>query len=142
MPQTITAAIGTGRYPTTIAAAGHALTADEPASAGGTDAGPDPYALLLAALASCTLITLRMYADRKEWPLEGADVELSHDRIHAGDCEDCESAEGMITVITRRLTLTGALDEDQRQRLLEIANRCPVHKTLEHEIRIRSELAD
>lgn len=140
MSQTITASIGTARYPTTIAAAGHSITADEPASAGGTDAGPDPYALLLSALASCTLITLRMYADRKQWPLEGAEVQLTHDRVHARDCEDCESSEGMITIINRRLKLTGDLDEEQRTRLLEIANKCPVHKTLEAEIRIRSEL--
>lgn len=142
MPQTLTASIGTARYPTTIAAAGHALTADEPASAGGSDAGPDPYALLLSALASCTLITLRMYADRKKWPMDAAEVTLSHDRIHAKDCEDCESTTGMITVINRRLKLTGALDDTQRQRLLEIAGKCPVHKTLEAEIRIRSELAE
>lgn len=140
MPQTITASIGTAHYPTTIAAAGHSLTADEPASAGGGGAGPDPYALLLSALASCTLITLRMYADRKEWPLEAAEVEVGHDRIHAKDCEGCESAEGMITVITRRLKLKGDLDEGQRKRLLEIAGKCPVHKTLEAEIQIKSEL--
>ncbi len=142
MPQTITATIGAARYPTTIAAAGHALTADEPASAGGTDAGPDPYALLLASLGACTAITLRMYADRKKWPMDSADIELSHDRIHAKDCEDCESTEGMITIITRRITLRGNLDDQQRQRLLEIAGKCPVHKTLEAEIRVRSELAE
>lgn len=125
-----------------ITAGNHTLIADEPRGAGGTDAGPDPYSLLLAALGTCTSMTLQMYARRKEWPLEKVEVSLRHYRIHADDCEDCRTKEGLIDRIERHITLTGQLSEEQRARLLEIAARCPVHKTLTSEISIKDSLAD
>ena len=135
------ARIGRDTYHTAINAAGHALIADEPASAGGRDDGPSPYALLLAALGACTAITLRMYADRKQWPMDGAAVRLSHRRVHATDCADCESTEGYVHRIERAIELTGALDAQQRQRLIEIAERCPVHRTLTGEIKVDTHAA-
>ena len=119
---------------------GHVLAADEPVSVGGTDRGPTPYELLLASLGACTSITLTMYAARKEWHLKGVKVQLRHDRVHAKDCEDCEKETGLIDVIEKDLQLQGELDEEQRTRLFEIAARCPVHRTLLNEIKIRSRL--
>ncbi len=114
-----------------IQAGRHSLTADEPVPSGGTDSGPDPYALLLAALGACTSMTLRMYADRKQWPLEGITVRLSQGKIHARDCAECGTKDDTrIDRITREIAVTGPLTDEQRQRLLEIANRCPVHRTL------------
>jgi putative redox protein len=114
-----------------IQAGRHSLAADEPVPSGGTDTGPDPYALLLAALGACTSITLRMYADRKQWPLEGVTVRLSQQKIHARDCADCETKDdSRIDRITREIVLSGPLNAEQRQKLLEIADRCPVHRTL------------
>lgn len=127
---------------TEIIASGHSLVADEPESVGGTNAGPNPYDLLAAALGSCTSMTLRMYADRKGWPLEEAIIRLKHDRIHAKDCEDCESDHGMIDQIEREIEVIGDLDEAQWQRLKEIANKCPVHRTLHGEIKVRTSLRD
>jgi putative redox protein len=109
---------------------GHSIIVDEPKEVGGDDTGLTPYEALLAALGSCTAITLRMYATRKGWPLDDVQVELSHERMHARDCEDCESEDGQLGVVRRKVTLAGDLSEEQRQRLLEIANRCPVHRTL------------
>lgn len=126
---------------TDIMTNGYTLVADEPLSMGGTGAGPTPYDYLLAALGSCTAITVRMYADRKGWPLEAVAVRLDHHRIHAKDCEECETKEGRIDRIERELELTGPLKEQQRQRLLEIANRCPVHRTLESEVVVETYLA-
>jgi putative redox protein len=123
-----------------IRAGSHSLIADEPVEAGGTDAGPGPYELLLAALGACTSMTLQMYARRKSWPLEKVEVSLSHGRIHAEDCQDCETKEGRITQIERYISLTGDLTAEQRQRLLEIAQHCPVHKTLTGEISIKDYL--
>lgn len=124
----------------TIVAGSHRLVSDEPASAGGTDSGPTPYDLLLAALGSCTSMTLLMYARRKQWPLERVTVRLRHSRAHADDCANCETADAMLTVIERDIGLEGALDDEQRARLLAIADRCPVHRTLTSTIEIRSRL--
>ncbi len=123
-----------------IVVGAHRLAADEPTSAGGTDTGPDPYDLLLASLGSCTSMTVALYARRKGWPLEGVTVRLRHSRIHAADCADCETREGMIDRIEGDIELAGALTAEQRARLLEIAGRCPVHRTLVSEIDIRTRL--
>jgi putative redox protein len=105
---------------------------------GGLDSGPGPYDLVLAGLGACTAMTLRLYAERKALPLDRVAVELSHNRIHAADCESCETKEGMIDRIERAITLRGDLDQSQRQRLLEIADKCPVHRTLTSEVDIRT----
>jgi putative redox protein len=117
----------------------HELVADEPPPAG-ADQGPNPYELLLGALGACTAMTLRMYADRKGFPLEGVEIELTHDRVHAEDCAECETRDGFIDHITKRITLRGDLTEEQRQRLAEIAERCPVKRTLQREIRMEQVL--
>ncbi len=131
---------GPSGYAQEIVASGHPMKADEPASLGGTDTGPNPYDLLLAALGACTSMTLRMYADRKGWPLEGVRVELRHRKIHAQDCADCETKTGKVDSIEREIAVEGQLDDEQRARLLEIADRCPVHRTLTSEIKIESRL--
>jgi putative redox protein len=123
-----------------VQAGAHALLADEPAAAGGTDAGPDPYALLLAALGACTSMTLRLYAARKGWDLREVVVELDLGRAYAEDCAHCEDPRAMVDQITRRLTLHGALDATQRARLAEIATKCPVHKTLVAGVRVKDEV--
>ena len=112
------------------------LLADEPFNAGGSDAGPTPYELLLAALGACTSMTVRMYADRKQWPLQDVHVELSYAGVHAKDCADCDSGSQMVTEIEMDITFDGDLSEDQRTRLLEIASKCPVHRTLTSPIQI------
>ncbi|MHB8765490.1 MAG: bifunctional alpha/beta hydrolase/OsmC family protein, partial [Deferrisomatales bacterium] len=128
-------------YAQEIAAGPHRLAADEPATvAGGTDTGPTPYGLLLAALGACTSMTLRMYADRKGWPLAATRVRLRHHKVHAEDCRECDTQQGMVDVIEREIEAEGPLDEAQRGRLLQIADRCPVHRTLTSEIRVRSRL--
>ncbi|GIX16796.1 MAG: osmotically inducible protein C [Rhodothalassiaceae bacterium] len=131
----------TGRYQEVISAKGHRMLADEPEEVGGLNHGPDPYGLLLSALGACTAMTLRMYAERKDWPLEHVAVRLGHRKVHAADCADCETKDGMIDEITREIAIEGALDDGQRARLLEIANRCPVHRTLTGEVRVRTSLA-
>ena len=125
-----------------INADGHRLQGDEPEKYGGTDSGPSPYDLLSAALASCTVMTLNMYARRKRLPLQSVRVDVQHGKIHAEDCLDCESEKGKIDRFVRMIHLQGDLTAEQRQRMLEIADRCPVHRTLHGEIDIRSRLVD
>ena len=119
-----------GHFEQRITAGHHRLQADEPIALGGTDRGPSPYGLLLAALGACTSMTMRMYADHKKWPLTGIEVALAHQKIHAADCEACETKDGKLDHIQRDIRLFGELDTTQRERLIEIANRCPVHRTL------------
>jgi putative redox protein len=121
-----------------IAIGQHRLAADEPLSVGGTDTGPNPYDLLLAALGSCTSMTVAMYARRKQWPLESVTVRLSHSKVHAADCEASETKVGMLDRIHRDVEFSGPLSEEQRARLLDIATKCPVHRTLESEIVIET----
>jgi uncharacterized OsmC-like protein/alpha/beta superfamily hydrolase len=128
---------GPGRLTQQISARRHRLTADEPRPVG-DDTGPTPYDLLLAALGACTSMTVRMYADRKQWPLERIVVDSRHSRIHAKDCAECETATGMLDRIEREITLIGPLDADQRAKLLDIADRCPVHRTLRSEVSIHT----
>jgi uncharacterized OsmC-like protein len=115
----------------------HNLVADEPVSAGGNDAGPNPYDYLLTALGVCTSMTVGLYARRKQMPLENITVSLSHSRIYAKDCEECETKEGMLDRIDVELDLTGPLSTEQHDKLMEIAAKCPVHRTLTSEINIR-----
>jgi len=141
VPGVRVAEAGEGRFAQLVAAGRHRLRADEPASAGGDDSGPGPYDLLLAGLGACTSMTVRMYAEQKKWPLEHVTVDLKHDKVHAADCAECETREGRIDRIERVLTLEGDLDDAQRARLLEIANKCPVHRTLHSEVWIPTTLA-
>lgn len=133
---------GEGKFTEYLLDGRHRLVADEPVAAGGNDRGPGPYDLLLMALGACTTMTLRLYADRKRWPLKRVSVRLRHAKIHAEDCADCETKQGMLDRIERVIALEGALDPAQRQRLLEIANMCPVHRTLTSEIKIETSLTD
>ncbi|MDR3659863.1 MAG: OsmC family protein [Mycobacterium sp.] len=135
----IVAETGSGTYTQQITAGHHQLVADEPRPVG-DDAGPSPYDLLLSALGACTSMTLRMYADRKNWPLDQVRVTLRHSRIHAKDCADCETKQGMLDQIDREIELIGDLDDAQRQQLLAIAERCPVHRTLTSEVHVSTSL--
>ncbi len=136
----VVAESGTGKFANTVNAGRHVLAADEPVKVGGNDTGPGPYEYLLAALGACTSMTIRMYADRKGIALRKVEVRLRHDRIHAKDCADCETKEGLVDRITRTIHLDGDLDEATRTRLREIADKCPVHRTLMSEIRIETSL--
>jgi putative redox protein len=127
-----------GLFQQEIISGPHHLLADEPVNVGGLDSGLGPYDLLLAALGACTSMTLRLYADRKKIPLLRTQVRLRHSRIYATDCAECETKEGMIDRIERVITLEGDLDAEQRAKLLEIADKCPVHRTLKSEIDIRT----
>lgn len=120
----------------------HHWLADEPSSVGGNNLGPDPYAMLLASLGACTSMTVRMYANRKKWPVDDVTVELSHSREHGADCKICDEDHPQIDVITRILKIEGDLDQEQRTRLMEIADRCPVHKTLHGKIDVRTTLSE
>jgi putative redox protein len=123
-----------------VTVAGHRLVVDEPLALGGSDTGPSPYDLLISALGACTSMTLSLYARRKQWPLESVTVRLRHSKIHAIDCADCDTKGGMLDGIERDVELRGDLSAEQRAQLLEIANKCPVHKTLTSEINIRTRL--
>ena len=129
-------------YTSQVLAGGHGLLLDEPLAVGGNNLGPTPYDYLLAGLGGCTGITLRMYADRKGWPLDAVEIHLGHDKIHAEDCANCESTEGKIDQITREIKLEGDLSTEQRTRLMEIAEKCPVHRTLHNEINVVTHLVD
>ncbi len=129
---------GSGPFSETVRSGRHVLAADEPVAKGGNDTGPDPYAYLLAGLGACTAMTLRMYARLKKWPLEKVRVQLLHDKIHAADCGSCETKDGKVDRIQRTIELEGPLDDAQRKRLMEIADRCPVHRTLTSEILIQT----
>lgn len=136
----VTARTGAEGFRTELFANGFPLVADEPISYGGTDEGPSPYDYLLAALGACTGMTVRMYARRKGWPLTDVVVRLSHQKVHAEDCRDCDEQDRRIDHFVRELELRGELDEEQRQRLLQIAEHCPVHRTLTGEVRIETTL--
>jgi putative redox protein len=118
----------------------HELASDEPLDQGGADTGPSPYELLAAALGACTSMTLGMYARRKQWPLDDVQVRLRHSRIYAEDCADCDTKDGMLDRIDRDIELTGNLTPEQRARLLEIADQCPVHRTLTRGMQIHTRL--
>ncbi len=129
-----------GKFTQEVRIGRHRLRADEPADAGGTDTGPPPYDYLLAGLGACTSMTIRLYADLKKLPLEKVTVRLRHGKVHAQDCAECETKEGKIDRIDREIELAGSLDEGQRAKLLEIANKCPVHRTLHSEIWIPTQI--
>jgi putative redox protein len=131
-----------GKFQQTVSVGPHQMLADEPVAAGGADTGPGPYDFVLAGLGACTSMTMRMYADRKSLPLERVTVTLKHSKIHAEDCAECETREGMLDRIDRVIAIEGALDADQRKRLMEIADKCPVHRTLTSEIHIVTQAAD
>jgi putative redox protein len=131
---------GEGRFAQAVVLGKHTFVGDEPVAAGGGDLGPSPYEFLLAALGTCTSITLRMYADLKKIPLERVIVKLSHQKIHAEDCKDCDKPTALIDHIDRIIELQGDLTEEQREKLLEIANKCPVHKTLTSKVSITTAL--
>jgi uncharacterized OsmC-like protein len=119
---------------------GHRLVVDEPVAVGGADDGPTPYEFLLAGLGACTAMTLRLYADRRKWPLERARISLRHRKVHAQDCVDCVTKPARMDVVDRVITLEGALTEEQRAKLLEMAERCPVHQTLQGKIQVTTQL--
>jgi uncharacterized OsmC-like protein len=123
---------------TEVVANGYTLVADEPIGMGGTNSGPTPYEYLLAALGACTAMTLRMYADHKKWSLDSVTVRLQHQKVYRQDCEECETKDRNINRIRLELELGGALEESQRRRLLQIAERCPVHRTLESEVQVEA----
>ena len=139
-PRTVVVEGPISGFRTEVSVNGHRFTIDEPIPVGGTDVGPSPYEMLLAALGSCTAMTLRIYADRKKWPLQRAVVKLRHRKVHAQDCVDCEKKPARIDVIDRELVLEGPLDDVQRGKLLEMAQRCPVHQTLASAIKVNTTL--
>ncbi len=134
--------IGREHYCTRVRAGAHELVVDEPRRLGGSDCGPNPYEALSAALGSCTAITLRMYADRRQWPLDGVRVVLRHSKVHVEDCRDCEEGGRTVDLLRRDIQLQGPLSPEQRQRLLEIADRCPVHRSLQQGMRVETRLLD
>ena len=140
MSRTVVVKSGLFRYSQKIFVGSHVLHADEQGDSGGTDFGPNPYELLLAALGACTSMTVRIYAERKQWPLKSVEVRLTHSKIYAEECATCDTKEGMLDRIEREITLFGDLSDEQRHRLLEIAERCPVHRTLVSEVQICTRL--
>lgn len=135
----VTVKIGKNHYRTSLTAGNHEIIADEPQPEG-TDQGPNPYDLLLMALGACTAITVRMYADRKGWDLQGIEIDLKQDRVHAEDCELCESKDGFVHKMEKQIRFIGDLDESQIARLLDISTKCPVHRTLQNEIVISEKI--
>jgi putative redox protein len=142
MSRAVTVSGGPSGLRQVISVGRHQLIADEPRASGGHDEGPDPYELLLSALGSCTNMTLRMYADRKGWPLKEIRVVLTHSKNYAQDCVNCEQPVAVLDRIERRITLIGELSAEQRQKLLVIANLCPVHKSLTSKIDVQTQLVD
>ena len=140
MPRSVFVHSGSMRYGQNISVGSHVLQADEPSDYGGNDVGPNPYELLLAALGACTSMTVQMYAERKQWPLHGVQVSLSYEKIHAEDCAECETKVGMVDRIEVGISFTGDLSAEQQRRLLEIANKCPVHRTLVSRVQIDTRL--
>jgi len=130
--------LGDTNYKTSLSAGNHEIFADEPEEMGGGNSGPDPYDLLLMSLGSCTAITLRMYAERKKWPVEDIYVELRHFKDHAADCEDCDEKSAKIDKIEKEIIVKGDLDSEQLDKLLEISHKCPVNKTLKGDIEMDS----
>jgi len=142
MARAVTVIGGSSSLRQVISVGRHQLFADEPKASGGHDEGPDPYELLLSALGSCTNMTLGMYADRKGWPLKEIRIVLTHSKNYAQDCGNCEEPAAMLDRIVRRITLIGELSAEQRQKLLVIANLCPVHRSLTSRIVVQTELVD
>jgi putative redox protein len=146
MPETADGVIvretGASKFQQDISVGRHRMIADEPVSAGGEDSGPGPYDFLLAGLGACTSMTMRLYAERKSIPLVRTTVTLKHSRVYAKDCEECETRDGMISRIERVIRMEGDLDDEQRRKLLEIADKCPVHRTLTSEISIGTRMAE
>ncbi len=140
MPRNVLIRSGSSRYVQSISVGPHLLQADEPSEYGGNDVGPNPYELLLAALGACTSMTVRMYAERKQWPLEGVQVSLSYARVHAEDCAECETKVGTVDRIELTVSFTGDLSQEQQRKLMEIANKCPVHRTLVSRVEIATRL--
>lgn len=139
---TVNVTIGQNGFTTDIKTKEHNFKADEPVDVGGNNTGPTPYELLLSSLGACTAMTLKMYASRKEWNLEKVVVDLSHSKDYHEDCMTCESSSSKVDVIQRQIRIEGDLDEKQIERLMKIADKCPVHKTLTSEIIIKTTLAE
>lgn len=140
--EVIVTELGTGKFAQEVKIGNHVLTADEPRESGGTDTGPNPYEFLMAGLGACTSITLRMYANFRNIPLEKTTVILTLKKVYAEDCENCENNSAKIDIIERRIVLQGNLTPEQRNKLLDIANKCPVHRTLTSGIKITTQLVN